>query len=260
MRAAEGVVVLEGAKLLRVARDAGVVVSEVFVAADAVLDDADARLVDYLADAGASVATLDGARLRRLLDTVTPQPLVGVATVPIAPPDLLAASSFVVVLAGVADPGNAGTLLRSAEAAGADAVVVTAGSVDVWSPKCVRSSAGTVLQVPILTGVDGADLGELLGGVGLHSFGTTLDAAVAYDSVDLTERVALVLGNEAHGLDAEVAAQLDSLVTIPMAGRAESLNVAMAGSVLCFEVLRQRRAAVGGTETDWTEPSDQRKG
>jgi TrmH family RNA methyltransferase len=120
-------------------------------------------------------------------------------------------------------------------------VVATAGSVDLFAPKVVRASAGSVFRVPVAVDVTVDDLLLALATVGATTVGTAADAPAPYDETDLTGAVALVLGNEAHGLDAALAAQLDSTVSIPMDGQVESLNVAMAGTLLLFEAARQRR-------------------
>ncbi|HEX6569753.1 MAG TPA: RNA methyltransferase, partial [Acidimicrobiales bacterium] len=143
---------------------------------------------------------------------------------------------------GVSDPGNAGTLLRSAEAAGGGAVLFCNGSVDPYGPKCVRSSAGSVFRLAVARDGPAAAALAALAAAGVRSVATLARGAPPYDAVDLTGPVALVLGSEAHGLPAAVAVAADTAVTIPMAGRAESLNVGMAGTILCFEALRQRRA------------------
>jgi RNA methyltransferase, TrmH family len=129
-------------------------------------------------------------------------------------------------------------VLRTADAAGAGAVVVCGGSVDPYNPKTVRASAGSLFHVPVVLGEDPR---SVLQGLGVSGF-RRLGAAVRgddYSKVDWSVRTALVLGNEACGLPAGL--ELDGLVGIPMVGRAESLNVGMACAVLCFEALRQRR-------------------
>jgi TrmH family RNA methyltransferase len=140
-----------------------------------------------------------------------------------------------VVAAGVADPGNVGTILRSAEAAGAGAVVLTEGTVDAFNPKVVRASAGALFHVPVVGDVPAADLALL----GVPLLGAVAAGGRAYDEAPLDQPCALVLGSEAHGLPPGL--RLDGLVTIPHRGRAESLNVAMAATVLCFEAARRRR-------------------
>jgi TrmH family RNA methyltransferase len=148
------------------------------------------------------------------------------------------------VLAGVADPGNAGTLLRVAEASGVGAVVFGGDAVDAYNPKCVRASAGAVFRVPIVDREPLSAVLDRLGGSGHAVIATRADATTAYDSLDYTGPVAFLLGNEAHGLDNHLDLQVTDTVSIPMAGRTESLNVAMTGAVLCFEAARQRRAGL----------------
>jgi RNA methyltransferase, TrmH family len=146
----------------------------------------------------------------------------------------LTTAGFVVVADAVADPGNVGTILRSAEAAGADAVVLTAGSVDAFNPKAVRASAGALFHVPVVLVESIADVGA----AGLRVVGTSSHRGRSYSDVDWTGRVAVVLGNESHGLADDAA--VDEWVTVAHRGRAESLNVAMAATVLAFEIARQR--------------------
>ena len=150
---------------------------------------------------------------------------------------------LVVVLANVRDPGNAGTLVRSAVAAGASAVVFCSGSVDPFNPKTVRSTAGLLFHVDVSAGVAlDAALSELRE-MGFLILGADASSSKAPDEVDLSERVALVLGNESWGIEETSSRLLDDIVGIPMPGPAESLNVGIAGSVLLFEAVRQRRAA-----------------
>jgi TrmH family RNA methyltransferase len=159
---------------------------------------------------------------------------------------------------GGRDPGNAGTLLRSAEAAGAGAVLFCDGSVDPYGPKCVRASAGSVFRVAVTRSGEAGEAVARLASAGLGTLATVARAAPSYDQVDLADPVALVLGNEAHGLPGDVAARVERAVSIPMVGRTESLNVGMAGTILCFESLRQRRqrdqASDQGNRLDATRP------
>jgi RNA methyltransferase, TrmH family len=192
-----------------------------------------------------SVRVLQPGVLERVADTVTPQPVLAICRsvdVPLA--DVLDAT-FVVVCVDVQDPGNAGTILRSAEAAGAGAVLFVGTSVDPSNPKAVRASAGSLFHVGVVSGGAPDDVLAQLGRRGLQRLGADSRAGSSVDDVDLTVPVALVLGNEAHGLPSEIDAALDGRVTIPMAGRAESLNVGMAAAVMCFEVARQRRIQHG---------------
>jgi TrmH family RNA methyltransferase len=242
----EGAFVVEGPTLLAEALAAGAPVTDVFVADRVATEvDIDVLLQRALAS-GASLYEIDESTLRRSADTVSPQGVMSVVERRPAASSVLAATDLVLVLVEVTDPGNAGTLVRAAEAAGAGAVVATAGTTDLFGPKTVRASAGAVFHVPLVVGNDAAEVLDDLASTGHRRVATRVDGGVPYDSVALDRPVALIVGNEAHGLPAELEAHVDDWVTIPMAGRSESLNVAMAGSVLCFEALRQRRAAEQG--------------
>jgi len=224
-------VVVESATVAQVALDAGHEVEAVFV------PDGTDGPAGALGDV-ARISLAPGV-LERVATTRSPQPFLAVVRYRPARPEVLERAGFVVVAAGLADPGNLGTLLRTAEASGADAVVLTPDTVDVTNPKVVRSSAGGLFLVPV---VDQVELGQLHA-LGLRTVGTSAGAEVSYTDAELTGRVAIVIGNEAHGLADDTL--VDEWVAIPHAGRVESLNAAMAAAVLCFEVARQRRTATG---------------
>src|SRR5207302_3642445 len=130
----------------------------------------------------------------------TPQPIMAVAPYVDVPLVELQGADFLVVLADVRDPGNAGTVLRSAEAAGAAGVICCRGSVDVYNPKTVRASAGSLFHVPVVVGGDVAQVLERLGGWGMHRLAAAAHDGRDYTEADLTTAVALVLGNEAAGV------------------------------------------------------------
>jgi TrmH family RNA methyltransferase len=237
-----GAFVIEGPLLVREALDAGLPLTEVFVTSDV-----DPSLIEHAAASGAVVRSISAEVLARSVDTVTPQGVAAIsARTDVSVEDAVAAAAqgpLALVLVDVSDPGNAGTLLRAAEAAGAAAVLFCGGSVDPCNPKCVRASAGALFHLPVAIGGEAEAVLERLGDAGVRTAATVVRGGAPYDEVDLTGPLAVVLGSEAHGLPATVLAAVDLPVTIPMEGRSESLNVAMAGSVLCFESLRQRRHA-----------------
>ena len=195
---------------------------------------------------GVRVYDLAPGVMERISDTVTPQPIM--AVVAIGGPTLddiwpaLDRGGFVVVGVEIGDPGNAGTLVRSAEAAGACGVIFCDGSVEITNPKTVRATAGAMFHLPVVAFGAAADVLEALGDHRVQRWGTSSGDrdAVDYTAADLSGPTAIVVGNEAHGLPAGL--DLDGYVTIPMAGRSESLNVGVAAAVLCFEAARQRRA------------------
>lgn len=231
--------VVEGAKVLDEALAAGVAVEAVFAAPGA-----PAGVLDRASAAGAQVHALAPGVIERVAATVTPQPVIAIVPAVDVGLDAVRHAGLVVVCAGVRDPGNAGTVLRSAEASGTGGVVFCDGSVDVSNPKTVRASAGALFHVPVVAGGDAVEILEQLGRWGLRRYGAVAAGGADYTAVDLTLPTALVLGSEASGLPAAVAAAgvLDGAISIPMTGWAESLNVGMATAVLCFEAARQRRA------------------
>jgi TrmH family RNA methyltransferase len=172
--------------------------------------------------------------MERIASTESPQPVLAVVRIPDRNVRDLHDASIVVVCDRVSDPGNLGTILRSAEAAGVGGIVLITGSVDPFNPKVVRASAGALFHVPVVADVALQDLQHL----GLPLVGTSSHQGAAYTEADLTAPFALVMGSEAHGVDPQIP--IDSWISIPHAGRAESLNVAMATTVVVFEAARQR--------------------
>jgi TrmH family RNA methyltransferase len=246
-RQAEGRFVVEGAKVLGEALAAGVAVESVYVDRSLVRaeqGDGVEAVLDAAHAAGSRIYDVEAGVVARVAGTVTPQPLLAVVPSVDVPLSLLLdqQADLVVVCVDVRDPGNAGTVLRSAEAAGAGGVICCDGSVDVFNPKTVRASAGAVFHVPVVAGGDPEAVLDELGRAGLRRLGTVARGGVPYTDVDMTGPVAIVLGNEAHGLSPGVESHLDGAITIPMAGRAESLNVGMAAAIICFEAARQRGA------------------
>ncbi len=201
-------------------------------------------LVARVRRAGVPVVEVTDPVLASLTGTVTPQGLVGVAR--LASPsldDVLDALGLGVVLVEAADPGNAGAIVRTADAAGADAVVLTRGSVDPANAKAVRASAGSLFHLPVLRGAGLDDVLEGCRARGITTVATTASAPTLVTDVDLTGRCALLFGNEAHGLDTDVIGRCDRQVRVPIHGRAESLNLAATVAVVAYEAARQRDVA-----------------
>jgi RNA methyltransferase, TrmH family len=173
--------------------------------------------------------------LDRLADTPSPQGLVAVVQSVVASPRDLPDHGLLVVLHEVADPGNVGTIVRTADAGGAVGVWLTPTSADPFSPKAIRAAAGSTYHLPLVVD-EGLDaLLDRARGQGREVVGLAADAAGSVADLDATRSpVALVLGNEAHGLDAETLAVLDGTVAVPMRGAAESLNVAAAAAVAIY--------------------------
>ncbi len=201
-------------------------------------------LIERVAAADVPRAELKEGVVERIATTASPQPVIAVARRSVVPVETMPANGLVLVLVTVQDSGNAGTLIRSGEASGAVGVVSCGNSVDLHSPKVVRSSAGAIFGLAIAEGDDPVEVLAALGARGRRRIGAVPAGGAAPDALDLTGGVALVLGNEARGLPTELTSELDATVTVPVAGPpVDSLNVAMAGTVLCFEAARQRREA-----------------
>lgn len=218
----DGAFVVEGAVLIGEAVRAGWEIEAQYVAPGAI------------GIPGVPTRELVDGVLERVASTETPQPVLAVVRMryPVVP----AAPQRVVVCAGVSDPGNLGTILRSAEAAGFDLVALTPGSVDPYSPKTIRASAGAIFHVPVLVDADPAALGVELVGTSSH-------LGDPFTESDLAGPVGIVIGNEAHGVPADIT--VSRWVTIPHEGRSESLNAAMAATLVVFEVMRQQRRGGG---------------
>ncbi len=245
-RGAERSFVAEGAELIRCALDAGAPVESLYVSPDGDQDRAAQDVCRRAAAAGARVFPLGPGVLERVADTVTPQPVLAVLPMleePVPGSEVWTAhpGSLLVVLVDVRDPGNAGTVLRAADASGSTAVVFAGDSVDPYNPKTVRASAGSLFHVPLAVRGDPAALAAELSAAGFRTCATVVRDGDDYAGWDWSVPTALFLGNESAGLDPALCARLDGALAIPMAGRAESLNVGVACAVVCFEAFRQRR-------------------
>lgn len=239
----------EGVKIVMAALDAGAAVESLYVAPEGRAEAAVEELARRALEQGARVFDLASGVMERVADTVTPQPVCAVvADVRVAVDDLIrplgqgaGADRLLLVCVDVRDPGNLGALIRSGAAAGAAGVVCCEGTADPLNPKTVRASAGALFAIPVAAGGRAADTLAAIRSAGVRAVGTVASGGTDYASADLSGDIALVFGNEATGLADDLLVQLDELVTIPMAGATESLNVAMTATVLGFEVARRRR-------------------
>ena len=234
---------IEGPHLLEEALRAGLHVTAIFVAQGA------EQLLDALpVPPETEILRLPAKLLASALATETPQPIAAL----VEPPDWTWAqvlgerqggAEVVVVLAGLQDPGNLGTILRSAEAFGASGVVTLPGTVSAWNPKAVRASAGSVFRVPRLAASEQECLEELRK-ARVKVLAAEVRAAQPADRIDLAGPVAFIIGNEGNGLAETLASKADARITIPCTGPVESLNAAVAASVLLYEAARQRASGM----------------
>ena len=182
----------------------------------------------------------------QLQDTVHSQGVLAAAVLPadgaLSAADLTGKRE-ILYLDNVADPGNMGTILRTADAAGVEAVVLSKGCVDVYNPKVVRATMASLFHIPLFFDDDACRALDLLQSAEFRLIGASLDGAVNCFSADFTGKSAIIIGNEANGIRQSVLDKCDLRVKIPMIGGAESLNAAVACGVLCYERLRQNREA-----------------
>jgi TrmH family RNA methyltransferase len=236
-------VVVEGAELLSVALAADASIEAVYVAPEGATAPAVVDVTQRILRQGGRVFDLAPGVMERVASTVTPQPILAVVTFTPTPLDALDRATLVVVCVDVRDPGNLGTVIRTADAAGVDAVICCDGTVDPTNPKCVRATAGSLFHIPVVDGGTSTTAVADLSARGFTTVATVVRGGTDYATFDWTDPVALVIGNEAGGLSVDLVATLDTGVTIPMVGRSESLNVSVSAAVLCFEALRQRRTS-----------------
>ncbi|BBX44656.1 RNA methyltransferase [Mycobacterium cookii] len=223
---------VEGANLVEAASRRGLV-REIFAT-----DAAQQRYAGLLA--GHTAHPITDRAAKALSDTVTPAGLVAVCELPSTGlADVLAGvPRLVAVGVEIGEPGNAGTLIRIADAMGAAAVVFAGHSVDPYNAKCLRASAGSIFSVPVVVEPDADAAVTALKAAGLQILATTVDGDVSLDDAQLAAPTAWLFGAEAHGLSAELAQQADTRVSIPMAGDAQSLNVAAAAAICLYQSSR----------------------
>lgn len=229
--------VIEGPHLVEEALRAGAPIEDLLYTPEFAAEPEGLALIDRISRTGATAIAVDESVMREMSDTLHPQGLLAVLpSLKLSPPQY---PSFALVLDAVSDPGNLGTILRSAAAVGAPLAIATAGTVDLYNPKVLRAAAGAHFQVPV----------QSLSWPGLQNLLSRHVILLAdphsgtpYSAFDWTQPCALIVSEEAHGASAEARAAAHVQIRIPMPGHAESLNVAMATTVLLFEMLRQRSA------------------
>lgn len=238
-----GTFLAEGPQAVREALARGDVVEEI------VTDDPH-RHADLLKTTEVPVWWASEQQMRQLSDTVAPQGIVAVCRQLSHPLTSLGELRLVVICAQVRDPGNAGTVIRCADAFGADAVIMTQGSVELHNPKTVRSSVGSMFHLPVVTGVTLADAVAFCRDRGLQ----VLAADAGGDALDLmasdgrlSAPTAWIMGNEAWGLPDEDVALADLIVSVPMWGEAESLNLSTAAAVCLYQSASSQRRAVAAS-------------
>jgi TrmH family RNA methyltransferase len=233
----------EGPQAVAEAHRSGAHVTDLFVTAPA--RSRHSELVAEIADADVPVHLVSGEIMSELAQTVTPQGLLAVCDFIDVPLTEIMSPALVALLANVRDPGNAGTVLRTADAAGAHAVVFADASVDPYNGKCVRASAGSLFHLPVVAGARLEDAVAMMREAGLRIVAADGRAGRSLDDPDvqarLAEPTAWMFGNEAWGLPPELVALADEPIAVPIYGQAESLNLAAAAAVCLYASARAQR-------------------
>lgn len=236
-REAEGLFVAEGVRVVEELVGAGAALRWALVSPSLAGSPRGAALAETLERAG-RVEHVSDAALGRLAATQSPQGVLAVAPIPTPTPETVRfeVRSICLLLDAVQDPGNFGTLVRSADAFGAAAVVALPGTVDAWNPKSVRAASGSSFRVPILQ-LGWNEAMSWLSAAGFRILAADV-AGAPIESLPPAQRVALVVGNEGAGLSAHAKAAADARVTVPIPGPAESLNVAVAAGILLYTLTK----------------------
>jgi TrmH family RNA methyltransferase len=242
LRWSEAVCVLEGPDLVLAALDSAVEFEAIFVDAAQASAGEVADVVARASSSSVRVFALAPGVLEKVADAQTPQPVLAAVRLPVTDLNEVPADGLVLVLHDVRDPGNAGTIIRSADAAGARAVVFTGQSVDPFNPKTLRATAGSVFHLPVAVSTLDETLAHFAAR-GARTFATVVHGGASLRSVDLTGPSVVVIGNEASGLDEAAIAMCQDRLSIPMTGASESLNAGVAASLIAFEALWQREDA-----------------
>jgi RNA methyltransferase, TrmH family len=199
------------------------------------------EILEKVREQGTEVAVLSHKLAKEISDTENPQGIF--STIKMREYNLqsiLVPGGFFVLLEGLQDPGNMGTIIRTADAAGASGIVLSKGCVDIYNPKVLRSTMGSVFHLPFCLVEDLSEAIITLRRQDIKVCAAHLKGTASYFELDMTGGIALIIGNEANGISAAVAETADMLVKIPMPGRAESLNASVAAGLLMYEVVRQR--------------------
>ena len=238
-----GLIFIEGVRLAEEAVRSGLIIDTCF--AVQCEESRQSELLAQFASQNVSVQFTTPEVLSALSDTVQSQGIILLAQRPMLSASVLSEASATLFLGldRVQDPGNMGALIRTAEAAGVGGIVALGGSVDVFSPKVLRSSMGSAFRLPILANATVEQLISLRESHGLKIVAAAGEGEIDYTDYDWQQPTLLLLGNEGRGVDAALMSQCDARLRIPLLNGVESLNVAAAGAVMLFEAARQRRSA-----------------
>lgn len=220
-----GAFLVEGYHLLEEAKQSGATILEIIV-------EQNKEIPEQCNDA--IITVVNKSVFSHISQTEAPQ---GIAAVVAMGPSIDVMGNYVLLIDAVQDPGNLGTIIRTADAAGFDAVVLGEGTVDLYNDKVIRATQGSLFHVPVLR-ANLVETVDRLKTVGFHIWATALDQAKIYNQVEVTEKTALIVGNEGAGVHSKILEAADTIVKLPIQGKAESLNVSVAAGILMYYIRR----------------------
>ncbi len=231
--------VIEGPDLVAAALESSASFEAIYVDAGEVSSPGLRALIDRSNELGVRLFALEPGVLAKVADAQTPQPILAAVRFAAREVESVACEGLILAVHDLKDPGNAGTIIRSADAAGATAVIFTGQSVDPYNPKTLRATAGSIFHLGVCVAALDSTLVHF-SRLGAQTLATVVRGGASHRDVSFASPTVVVIGNEAEGLSADVIAKCDRSISIPMAGRSESLNAGVAASLIAFEALYQR--------------------
>ncbi len=232
-RKKEGKFILEGYRLIEEALRSGASIDTIFMTPE-FADSREARDITEMITEQGLVIPVDERLFNRMADTINPQGIIAIAEEPVYDSSFLIDAELVLVLDRLQDPGNMGTMIRTALAAGVDGIICFKGSVDIYNLKVLRSTMGAIFNLPILTGVDMAYFRKITADFRVIS--ADLSGQVYHYEPEYKAPVMLIIGNEAHGVRGELLELSNQIVKIPILGQIDSLNASVAGGIMLYEI------------------------
>lgn len=246
-RDAKGLYFVEGIRFVNDAIDNGQEILKIIISDKLDSLNGGKELLDRVSASCSDCYTVPEKLFKEISDTQSPQGILAVLKKRESDIDrVIETSGTMVLLDSLQDPGNVGTIIRTADAAGISAVLLSKGCVDLYSPKVLRSTMGSVFHMPIFEGVSIKEIIISLKKSGYKIIASHLGGKNNYYQEELTGKIAIIIGNEANGINDETASLADRLVKIPMPGKAESLNASVAAAIMIYEIVRQKAVSFPG--------------
>lgn len=229
--------IIEGYRIVKQALDCNIDIEYIIITDDFLDKDENNDFIRFIEDKNYKIYKTSSKLFKEMTDTEKPQGILAVAPYNrYLLEETLKYAKFILILDRIQDPGNMGTIIRTADCAGVDSIILLKGCVDIYNLKVVRSTMGSIFNVPIIEVDDENDIIKVLKENEFNIVSSYLNTDDYYHKVDYGQKVALVIGNEANGISDNIINKSDILVKIPIYGKAESLNAAMASGILMYEI------------------------